>query len=92
MQLLTYRWKCGPIRDNEAFEYFYCSTYLERKSIYDNHVANSLRISGTVYKFHNQNLVFFEDNLKYRGDFRFVVYFNLRATMQQLKDWAIKVS
>ena len=35
---------------------------------------------GIVYNFSNQNLVTFEDNLKYKGDLPLVIYFDYETT------------
>lgn len=35
---------------------------------------------GIIYKFENQKLVTFEDNLKYMGDLPFDAYFDFKTT------------
>lgn len=41
------------------------STFFTRNPRYDKHVENCSEKPGVVYRFENQNLVTFGDNLKY---------------------------
>ena len=56
------------------------STFFTRNPRYDKHVENCSEKPGVVYRFENQNLVTFGDNLKYWGDLPFVAYCNFETT------------
>ena len=66
--------KSGTVKHTRTFECFYCSTYFAGKNRYDRHIANCSVIPGITYKFHKQNLVTFESNLKYWCDLSLVAY------------------
>ena len=63
-----------------AFECYFCGKVFARADRQKRHVENCSGIPGIVYNFSNQNLVTFEDNLKYKGDLPMVIY----LTMKQL--------
>ena len=44
------------------------------------HMEICAGIPGIVYNFNYQNLVTFEENLKYKGDLPMVVYFDYKTT------------
>ena len=66
--------KSSTVKHSRTSQCFYCSTYFIWKSRYDRRIGNCSRITEIVYKFHNKNLVTFEDNLKHRCDISFVAY------------------
>ena len=51
-----------------------------RKDKYRRHIQNCTGITGILYNFDTQNLITFEDNLKYKGDFPFVAYYVFKTT------------
>ena len=53
----TYAWQCH-----------YCLSYYDRKDNFKRYLEHCSRIPGVVYIFDTQNLVTFEDNLKYKGN------------------------
>lgn len=61
-----------------AYECHDCSTLFARKPRYDKHAENCAEIPGIVNRFENQNLLTFENNLKYQGNLLFVAYCDLR--------------
>ena len=50
------------------------------KSRYDKHTGNCSGITGDIYKFHNQNLVTFKENLKFEVGISIVGYRNFEKT------------
>lgn len=54
-----------------------------KKSRYERHVENCTDIPENIHKFHNQNFVTFEDNLKYRGDAPFVAFCDFETKSKQ---------
>ena len=63
-----------------AFECYFCGKVFARADRQKRHVENCSGIPGIVYNFSNQNLVTFEDNLKYKGDLQMVIYFDYETT------------
>ena len=63
-----------------AFECYFCGKVFARADRQKRHVENCSGIPGIVYNFSNQNLVTFEDNLKYKGDLPMVIYFHYETT------------
>ena len=63
-----------------AFECYFCDKFFTRADRQKRHVENCSGIPGIVYNFSNQNLVTFEDNLKYKGDLPLVIYFGYETT------------
>ena len=63
-----------------AFECYFCGKFFARADRQKRHVENCSGIPGIVYNFSNQNLVTFEDNLKYKGDLPMFIYFDYETT------------
>ena len=59
---------------------YYCSKFYDRKDKYDRHVENCTGETGTIYDFSMQNVVTFEDNLKYKGDLPLAAYIVFETT------------
>ena len=59
---------------NRPYESYYCQKYFARKKTFDSHVKNCSGKPGIVYNFNIQNIVTYEDNLKYVGDLPFSIY------------------
>ena len=56
------------------------SHYFVRKDKYDRHIQNCTGIPGILYNTDTQNLIAFENNLKYKGDLPFVAYYDFETT------------
>ena len=65
---------------NRPYQCYYCSTFFERKGPFERHIKNCSGKPGIVYNFNIQNIVSFEDNLKYIGDVPFSVYADFETT------------
>ena len=65
---------------NFVYKCYYCRKFFARADKHKRHIENCSGIPGTVYNFNNQNLVTFEENLKYKGDLPMVIYFNYETT------------
>ena len=61
-------------------ESYYCGKFFAWADKHKRHVDNCSDIPGIVYNFNNQNLVNFEDNLKYKGDLPMLIYFDYETT------------
>ena len=59
-----------------ARQCYYCDKYFSNISKFNSHVKCSSGIAGFIYKFEHKNVVIFQDNFSYLGDYPFVVYFN----------------
>ena len=57
-----------------------CCKSCLRKPKYEKHVENCSWRPDIVYKFENQNLVTFAENLKYRGKLLFLAYYDYGTT------------
>ena len=67
-------------RSGNAFECFYCFRYFIRKDRWKKHIVHCTGIPGVIYNFNNQNLVTYQDNLKYKGDLPITIYFDFETT------------
>ena len=83
----AYRSSCSQAeKDKEkivhgfAYEYYYCRNIFARPDKYRRHIEIFAGIPGIAYNFNNQNLITFEENLKYKGDLPMVVYFDYETT------------
>ena len=56
--------------------------FIQRKSL-ENHLKFCSSMPGLVYKFQNQNIISFEDNVKFMGEFPFAVYFDFETTSRK---------
>ena len=56
------------------WECYYCASYFDRQATFERHIKYCAGKPGVVYDFNTQNLVTFEDNLKYKGDLSLCVY------------------
>lgn len=80
---LAYR---GTFNDGDKIKYntgsqcYYCSNFCGRKYKYERHDEYCTGQPGIVYDFSIQNLVTFEDNLKYKGDLPLTGYIYLETT------------
>ena len=65
---------------NRPYECYYCQKFFEKKNIFDRHVKFCSGKPGVVYNFEIQNIVTFEDNIKYQGDLPFALYADFETT------------
>ena len=61
-------------------ECYYCSNFFVRKGHFDKHIKICGKKPRVVYDFNLQNVVTFEDNIKYKGDLPFSVYADFETT------------
>ena len=57
----------------------FCSNYYVRTDKFDRHFKNCTGGPGYVYNFNTQNLLTFEENLKYKGDIPLVAYIDFET-------------
>ena len=62
------------IRHGGARQCNYCSNFYGKKDKYNRHIEHCLGQLGIIYDFNLQNLVTFEDNLKYKGEIPVTYY------------------
>ena len=63
-----------------AWQCYYCSNYYSRKDGFDRHFKHCSGQPGIAYNFNTQNLVLFEDDIKYRRDIPFTAYIEFETT------------
>ena len=56
------------LKHSTVFQCYYCSSYFARKDRFDRHIENCTGRPGFVYNFNMQNLLTFEENLKFKRD------------------------
>lgn len=75
-QLLKNKGKHG-IELLTADQYFAYNNFFAQKKLLKNHMNSCSSMSGIVYKFKYQNILSFEDNVKFMGDVYFAIYCNI---------------
>ena len=70
----------GKQVQNRPFECYYCQKFFARKAVFDRHIKNCSGKPGVVYNFNIQNIVTFEENIKYQGDLPFAIYADFETT------------
>ena len=60
--------KGSKIKHGTTFQCYYCSHYFARKDRFERHIKNCTGKPGFVYNFNTQNLLTFEENLKFKRD------------------------
>ena len=68
------------IKHSTAFQCYFCSNYYSRKDKFDRHVENCTGKPGYVYNFNIQNLLTFEENLKFKRDVPLTIYIDFETT------------
>ena len=63
-----------------AFQCYRCSNYYGRKDKYDCHIESCAEQPGIIYNFNTQNLITFENDLKYKVDISLVAYIEFETT------------
>ena len=59
---------------------YFCSNYYVSKDKYDRHIQNSAGQLGFAHNFKTQNLLHFEENIKYKGDIPLGAYIDFETT------------
>ena len=55
-------------KHSTAYQCYFCSNYYGRKDKFDRHIKNCTGKPGYVYNFNVQNILTFEENLKFKRD------------------------
>ena len=63
-----------------VYECYYCSNFFVRKGDFHKHIKVCGKKPGVVYDFNLQNVVTFEDTIKYKSDLPFCVYADFETT------------
>ena len=70
----------SKIKHCSALQRYFCSNYYARKDKFDRHFENCTGQPGYVYNFNTQNVLRFEENLKYKEDIPLVAYIDFETT------------
>ena len=70
----------GQIITNRPFECYYCQKFFAKKNVFERHIKQCSGKPGVVYNSDIQNIVTFEDNIKYQGDLPFSIYADFETT------------
>ena len=62
------------------YECYYCSNFYAWKRDFENHIKVCASKPGVVYDFNLQNVVTFEDDIKYKGDIPLCVFAGFETT------------
>ena len=68
------------LKHGTAFQCYFCSNYYCRKDRYDRHIENCVEKPGFIYNFDAQNLLTFEENLKFKRDIPLTAYIDFETT------------
>ena len=68
------------LKHSTAFECYFCSNYFSRKDRFDKHIEVCTGKPGFVYNFNTQNLLTFEENLKFKHDIPLTAYIDFETT------------
>ena len=63
-----------------AFQCYFCSNYYGRKDKFARHIKNCMGRPGYIYNFNIQNLLTFEENLKFKRDIPLTAYIDFERT------------
>ena len=69
----------SKIKHGTAFQ-CYCSHYFAQKDRFERHIKSCTGIPGFAYNFNTQNLLTFEENLKFKGNIPSAVYIDFETT------------
>ena len=67
-------------KDCLAWQCYFCSSVYGKKDKFKRHIENFTGQSGIVYNFNTQNLITFENDLKYGGHIPLVAYIDFETT------------
>ena len=68
------------IRHGSAFQCYFCCNYYGRKNKFDRHIENCIGRPDYLYNFNIQNLLTFEENLKFKRDIPLTAYIDFETT------------
>ena len=68
------------IKHSTAYQCYFCSNYYRRKGKFDRHIENCTGKPGYVYNFNIQNILTFEENLKFKRDIPLTAYIDFETT------------
>ena len=68
------------LKRSTAYQCYFCSNYYSRKDKFDRHIKNCTGKPGYVYNFNIQNLLTFEENLKFKRDIPMTIYIDFETT------------
>ena len=68
------------IKHSTAYQCHFCSNYYGRKDKFDRHIENCTGKPGYVYNFNIQNILTFEENLKFKLDIPLTAYNDFETT------------
>ena len=66
--------------NNVPHECYYCGSFFASKQLFETHIKCCSGKPGIIYNFNIQNIVTFEENLKYMGDLTFSAYADFETT------------
>ena len=72
--------KKNKMVNNVPHECYYCASFFASKQLFETHLKCCSGKAGIVYNFNIQNIVTFEENLKYMGDLPFSAYADFETT------------
>ena len=67
------------MQHRSTWQCYHCSNYFERKDKFDRHIKTCSGQPGVIYDFNVQNIVIFEDNIKYKGNIPLSIYIDFEA-------------
>ena len=76
---ITYN-KNEKIRHRTTFQCYFCSNYYGRKHKFNRHIKNCTWRPGYVYNSNTQNLLTFQENLKFKQDIPLTAYIDFETT------------
>ena len=68
------------IKHTSAFRCYYCTNFFSRKERFEKHLKCCSGKPGYVYNFDTQNILTFEENLKYKQDIPLAAYIDFETT------------
>ena len=72
--------KGGGVHSTFADQCYGCNKFLTEKNNLEKHLEICGSMPRLVYRFKNQSILTFEDNVKFMGDLHFSIYFYLETT------------
>ena len=68
------------IKHSAAYQCYFCSNYYGRKDKFDRYIEDCTGKPGYVYNFNIQNILTFEENLKFKRDIPLTAYIDFETT------------
>ena len=72
--------KIKKLNRAQPIKCYFCSNYYRRKDKFDRHIENCTGKPGYVYNFNIQNILTFEENLKFKSDIPLTAYIDFETT------------